>query len=390
MGEIRAGDGKEPLLRTLIVMPSASMRGGAEETLLHVAKHARQAGLALTVVFLEDGDLLSKFVRAGASVVLMPAGRLRNPLRFFQVEKELVRFIRSGGFDIVLGWMTKAHIYSGLSAWICGVPALYFQHGLPERTWLDRLSRLVPAAAGLACSRFVASEQQKFVGHPVLAVPVSADLDRFRAVARIPVSEAKAKRGFDPLLPLVGIVGRLQRWKGMHVFVDAVARVSRNFPSCQAVIVGGRHEYEPDYEEFLRRMIIRSGLEGCVRMAGRQEDVPSWMGAMDVVVHASNREPFGLVVVEAMAMGKPVVATIPGGPGEMIVPGETGLLVPEGDPEALAAAISQFLSEPQFAGRCGVGAANSVEMFSPRRFASRLADALRRFARSNHGKVGLL
>ena len=77
-------------------------------------------------------------------------------------------------------------------------------------------------------------------------------------------------------------------------------------------------------------------------MAGKQTNVPDWMMAMDIVIHASDREPFGIVIVEAMALGKPVIASIPGGPEEIVTDGEDGLLVRSGDAGALAAAMRRL------------------------------------------------
>lgn len=94
---------------------------------------------------------------------------------------------------------------------------------------------------------------------------------------------------------------------------------------------------------------------------------------MDVIVHASDREPFGIVVVEAMALGKPVIAGSAGGPAEIIVDGMHGLLTPFGDASALATAIRRYLGDPAFAAQAGAAALARAQEYSAEAYAARLS-----------------
>jgi glycosyltransferase involved in cell wall biosynthesis len=122
------------------------------------------------------------------------------------------------------------------------------------------------------------------------------------------------------------------------------------------------------------------GVTDAVTFAGFQQDVPRWMQAMDVIVHASDREPFGIVVVEAMSLGKPVIAGSEGGPAEIMIDGEHGLLTPFGDAAALARAITRFLGDAALAERCGAAAARRAKEYSAQAYAERLTDVVREFA----------
>jgi glycosyltransferase involved in cell wall biosynthesis len=102
---------------------------------------------------------------------------------------------------------------------------------------------------------------------------------------------------------------------------------------------------------------------------------------MDVVVHASANEPFGLTIVEAMALGKPVVAAASGGPLEIVSDGVDGLLVPHGDAGGLAAAVMRLLGDPELAARLGEAAQHRAGEFSSRRYAARFAEAVRDLTR---------
>jgi len=272
--------------------------------------------------------------------------------------------------------MTKAHIYSGLAARGTGAAAMYFQMGLPDGGLVDCLARLVPAAGALGCSEFVAREQGAKVSHPVLGVALAADVSS--ASASSSSAYLKQRLALDPRRPLVGIVGRLQHWKGMHVYLKAMSLVVKRLPQAQGVIVGGQHDQEAGYPEMLERVRREENLADSVQMVGKQSNVPDWMGAMDVVVHASQREPFGIVVVEAMALKKPVVATCPGGPEEIITDGVNGRLVAWDDPDALAEAILRYLENPRWAAQLAARAVERSREFTTARYAGRVGDALRR------------
>jgi len=203
-----------------------------------------------------------------------------------------------------------------------------------------------------------------------------AELDRFAPEALPTPAGARMRLGLPDDGPLVGIVGRLQRWKGMHTLIQAMPRVLGAHPQAHAVLVGGRHDLEPDYPAYLEEQLRELGVEDRVILAGAQSNVPEWMQAMDIVVHASDNEPFGIVVVEAMALGKPVIAGSAGGPTEMITPGVDGLLSPYNDPQALAAAILTCLDDPGFASRMGAAARERAAEFSTQNFARNVIDAV--------------
>ena len=131
------------------------------------------------------------------------------------------------------------------------------------------------------------------------------------------------------------------------------ARAPARSPTLRCLIVGGIHRLGAEYGERLKERIAAPDLAGHVVLTGARRDVAACMDAMDVVVHASNREPFGRVLLEAMAASRPVIAPREGGPLEIVADGETGVLVPPRDPDALAAAIVSLLEDPTRARRDG-------------------------------------
>lgn len=359
-------------------MPLAEQRGGAELALVHLLGGLHDVGIRWSVTFLEEGSLIRKVRELGVNVAVIEAGRLREAGRVVGTVRAIARRVRETGAQAVLSWMGKAHLYGGPAAKLAGVPAVWFQHGLPTGHWMDRLATRVPAAGILTCSRFVAEAQAKLMPRRAMrVVHPGVELERFDPHALPEPAEARRLLGLPGDGPLVGIAGRMQAWKGMHVLIEAMVRVRAAHAGARCLVVGGEHALEPGYEARLRGDVARLGLGGAVIFAGHQTDVPMWMQAMDVVVHASEREPFGMVVVEAMALGKPVVATVPGGPGEVITDGVDGQLVRYGDVEGLAGAVLRYLDEPGFAASCGGAARRRARSFSAQRFAEGVCDAMR-------------
>jgi glycosyltransferase involved in cell wall biosynthesis len=365
-------------LRVLAVMPLGTALGGSEQSFRQLLIHGRSQGVEWTVVFLRDGPLVHEMRSLGVSVHVIEAGRLRNLTTRFRAIGRIARLAQALGADVMLGWMAAGQVMAGAAALLAGVPAVWFQAGTPRPDSLDRLATLLPARRVIVVSRDAGDAQSRVWPRRRQAlVYAGASLDAFDP-ARLPAPDAlRAKLGLAAQGPLIGMVGRLQRWKGMHVFIAAMTRVHELRPDARAVIVGAPHETEPRYEQQLRVQIGVSGLQDVVRFAGFQSNVPEWMQAMDVFVHASDREPFGIVVIEAMALGKPVIAGSSGGPAEIITDGVDGVLVPFGDDESLARAILRYVDDNAFAMRVGAAARIRAAEFDDRFFAANIIAALR-------------
>ena len=165
------------------------------------------------------------------------------------------------------------------------------------------------------------------------------------------VPEAPARTTYDA--PKIGLVGRITRWKGQHIFIEAAEVVRKRFPS--AIPYHRCCVFEEEgYQSEIRAQVERLGLKDAVRFDGFRRDVAKAVHELDLLVHASiTGEPFGQVVVEGMAARKPVVATAGGGVPEIVEDGKTGMLVPMNDAQAMAKAICELLENPQRAGEMG-------------------------------------
>jgi glycosyltransferase involved in cell wall biosynthesis len=191
-------------------------------------------------------------------------------------------------------------------------------------------------------------------------IPNAVDLGDF--AGPVDRGAARASLGVPADAPLIVMAGRISPWKGQHVFLQALAHLRANHPQAHGVIVGLAEEVDgPGYAGSLQDLACSLGLAETLHMVGFRRDMPQVLGASDLVVHCSVKpEPFGRVIIEGMAAGRPVIASDQGGAAEIISDGVDGLLTPAGDPVALAAAIQRLLDDPEQrrrlgqAGRCTV------------------------------------
>jgi glycosyltransferase involved in cell wall biosynthesis len=367
------------MLRVLHVS-AAAQKGGLEVVLLNLLRRVDRCRFIPCALFLEEGPFTREVKETGTETHVIEAGRVREILKTGRAVATITRLIRAQRVDVVHTWNAKAHIYGGLAATIAGVPTLYHLHGVP-RPSLSRdgavsvLSVMIPARVTVACSRYVAeafadawlSDRRVVVVHN--GVPPNSTM--------IPEGAGGVREEFGiPVdAPLVLMVSRLQRGKGVHVLVDAAGRVATANPRVHFMIIGGTlFGLEEDYPAILQDQVSRLGLRSTVCLAGHRSDVTRFFSTADVVVHPSIQpEAFGMVLAEAMAAGKPVIASDLGGAREIVQHGVTGLLVPPKNPDMLAQAILTLLRDPDRRVQMGrAGAARVQARFSVERMVGQL------------------
>jgi D-inositol-3-phosphate glycosyltransferase len=207
-------------------------------------------------------------------------------------------------------------------------------------------------------------------------IPCGTDIHRFGSISR---TEARQQLGIEPEAKVVFYVGRFDRRKGIETLVRAVGRSQLRDQNLKLIVGGGSR---PGYSDGIERdrieeIVAELGLTEITRFPGRlgEVELPIYYAASDVCVTPSHYEPFGLVAIEAMASGIPVIASDVGGFQFTVIPEETGLLVPVKDDAAFAVAIDRILTEPGLGDRLGQAARTRVEQcFSWDGVASQLSD----------------
>ncbi len=329
-------------MRVLVTVPWAQTLGGAEAMLVAVLAGAREEGHEVEPVFFEEGEWAQSLRDEGFRVEVIEAGRLREAHRWLKTVLRLRVLIRDRRPDVVLNWAAKTQLYGSPAAVLAGRRdrVVWWQQAIPPRRgWLDRCATLLPAAAILCYSRASAAAQAQL--YPVRPTHVIA------AGAPVPVVSDHAGPGPLELpgdVPIVGLIGRLQPWKGQDRLLRAQAMLRDRGVEMHLVIVGGdAWGLSSEYAASLPGLIEQLGLTEHVTLTGQVPDAGPYVEQLDVLVNASDPEPFGIVLLEGMARGIAVLAVNSGGPAEFIRDGETGVLARSGDPAALADALEPVL-----------------------------------------------
>jgi glycosyltransferase involved in cell wall biosynthesis len=372
-------------LRVLFLDSQAEL-GGAGFALLTMLEHLDRSELSPVYVSLaaEPPEIRPRIEKLGIPAFHIRAGRFRAVGRSARAIFELRRLIRKENIDVLVANSGHPLLYARPASLATGCPCAWWVHGYVPAAGaaeepIARAQRLLSADLLLANSEFTARKLAvDFPRDPIRVLRPAADLQRFRPD---PEAGARVRReeGIPAGEPLIGIFGRLQRWKGQHVFLRASALLAGRGVRFTAVVVGGTmFGIEPEYAQELEGLAATASLAGRVRFLGNRTNPQDWMNASDVVVHASiEPEPWGLVVAEAMACGRAVLASSSGGPLEMIDHKRTGWLAAPGDEVALAAWLEILLANPALRAELGEAARRHAQAeFDPRRAAAVLSTEL--------------
>jgi glycosyltransferase involved in cell wall biosynthesis len=205
------------------------------------------------------------------------------------------------------------------------------------------------AAAGVAMSRLIANELREAAFPPerIAHIPHGVDTRRFRPRPSQEKAALREARGLPADAVVITYTGRLLRGKGLETLLDAFARAAATHARAHLMLVGSGAGQTLSNEDALRERVARPGLAGRVTFAGRVDDVEDWLAASDVFAFPSEFEALGLSLIEAAACGLPCVGTRTGGIVDVIEDGRTGVLVPPGDVDALAAALEALVADPE-------------------------------------------
>lgn len=330
-------------MRVLVTVPWGQRLGGAEAMLHTLLAGAQDRGHEFEFVFFEPGPWPAELSDAGFRVEVITAGRLRQVHRWVPTVTRLTKILRSRRPDVILNWIAKTHLYASPAAVLVGMAdrVVLWQHTIPSSGWIDRLATLLPVAAiGCSSEEAATAQARLFPSRSVFVV---------RPGVRVPDAET----GPPPIdlprdVPVVGLVGRLQAWKGQDRLLRAQALLRDRGHRIQTVIVGGdAYGLSPEYARSLMPLVNSLDLADAVTMTGQVADAGPYIDQMDILVNASDPEPFGIVLLEAMARGVAVVAVDSGGPGEFIEHGRTGQLARSGEPVALADALEPLLESAE-------------------------------------------
>lgn len=346
--------------------------GGAELCLADFAEFARER---CTVILFGEGPFAQVLRERGvdARVVPLPGGaagvnKSSGPLAYLRAGLGLVPFVwKAGriarGHDLLYANTMKALVVAAVLSFLLRKPFCFHLHDVLSASHFSAVNRrlaifLADRAALVVANSQASAEAYRAAGGRNARVHVLYNgfrLERFAPVSPGSAREAlpASLRGFNS--PVVGLFGRVTPWKGQHVLIEALAQL----PGVHALIVGDALFTEEDrrYRQELEVLAEGLGVRERVHFTGFLADIRPLVCAVDAVVHCSVApEPFGRVVVEAMLLGRPLVAAGAGGVLELVHDGRTGLLTEPADAQALARAVRSLLENPDRAQALGEAA----------------------------------
>lgn len=367
----------------LLQLITLSEWGGAQQYVLSLARGLR-GQYDVTVACAPGGPLVDRLHREGIRVIEVPSlVRMPHPLLDLKALRFLVRLMRGEQFALVHCHSTKAGLLGRIAARMAGVPVVLFTaHGWQFVGDWPLLLRLAMAAAEWLAARLST------------AIICVSDYDRqiaLRMGIGTPERLVVVHNGVDPA-PWLGngqgapdppdgqrpstavMVGRLTVQKDPAALLEAWHRVDR---SHRLIMVG-----DGPLLTDLKRQIQRDGLADRVLLLDPTSDIPSLLRTADVFVLCSRWEGLPLAIIEAMMSGLPVVGTRVGGVAEVVEAGETGLLVPCQNPEALSSALNRLLHDPGLRARMGeAGRRRALERFTEARMLAATAEVYARVLR---------
>ena len=322
-------------MRILQILPELNV-GGVETGTVDLSKYLVEKG-HYSVVVSNGGQLVKQIESAGTKHFCLPVHK-KSLFTIYRSIKSLRKIIRREKIDIV-------HARSRVPAWVAYFAArktnasfITTCHGYYKNRFLSQVmgwSKLIIVPSEVVGRHMI--DDFKVQSRSIRCIPRSVDLDKF-----------KVKKVFDrgSLDKAVAIVGRITPLKGHIYFLKAMATVVRSNPYIKIKIIGDVPAKKESYKRELEVLIKRLGIKENVEFLGSRMDVPELLSKVDVLVLSTiTQETFGRVIIEAQAVGVPVVATKVGGVVDIIDDEKTGLLVMPKDTEAMARSVLRLLND---------------------------------------------
>lgn len=366
-------DNQKPLRVLMVVRPAA---GGMKEHVLVLARGLVARGHSVEIAAPETSDVALAARIAGFTLHALPVSRPLKQAAGRGAIDTLAQTIRSGDFDVVHAHGLRSGFVDRFAARRAGrtpfvvtahnhvlaradtSDAARMRHRVVERALSGLVDRYIAVSDSIACEL---TEVFRLPADKVVIIHNGVDTAPFlvaqdRALARLAL-------GVAPDAPVVGLAARFSAQKGLRNLVAAIPELVLRCPGIR-VAIGGSGPLESQ----LREQAVALGVSDAIVWPGQIADMPLFLAALDVYVSPAETEGFSVALIEAGAAGVPVVATRVGGVPEVILDGDTGLLVVPGDPHALAAAVLALRGDPKTASRLANAARErAMSAFSPDR-----------------------
>ena len=357
-----------PRARVLIFEPyPMALVGGNQRTLFYMLEHIDRNRFEPVVVSPMRTEFVERVREAGIECLVMepppsvsryggralrdgPFAKLRSAFDLARYNLRIARLLRERPFDVVYANSIRAVLFVALAARLTRTPLLWYIKGELQNPWLDRLGFAVSDRILFFCEAnrddTPLSAVEKY-RRKIGILRIGIDPADIHDVERRDKSQVRRDLAIDPRCVNTIVLGQLYRPKGQHFAIEALASIVKDHPNVRLYIVGEHviDEYR-GYRDELDALVAKHGLSEHVVFTGWRTDALDILALMDIVLHPSLSEGFGRAVLEAMALGKPVVASRVGGLREIIRHGENGFLMDVGDVAGLTSAWRALVTQP--------------------------------------------
>jgi len=340
--------------------------GGSHHSLYQLVKGVTKYGVIPVVAFYEENSLTDRFKDLGCEVHIRPYPRRFN---LFKTRKfRVLKFLNSlvyltylstiwsvrNAFWIKRNNIALVHLNNNpfsldwvFASKLCRIPCIAHQRGI--RTHLDKseifLAKLADSVICISDYVWKSLEKSGCSTDNFSLIHNGLDLSDFNNVnfkMKPPMNVEVAENCF-----IIGMVGNIKEWKGQHVLIDALPRIVEKNPNVIALFVGSFDKSNDSYRNRIMDRVEELNLSEKTVFTGYTPNIKEYLHSMDIVVHASTEpEPFGRVIIEAMAMEKPVLVSNAGGAKEIVEHNDSGMLFEPGNSEMLANFVLECMNDP--------------------------------------------
>lgn len=347
-------------MRVGFIFNHARIVGGGEISFLQLIKAVRTHSVEPVVFVPAAGEVKERLKALDTEIVehLWPKLNIRSLLGYPSYIKKTSELFRKHRLDLVHTNGARCMLYAGPAAKRADIPCVWHVRVLERDRLLDwyrskyadRIIAISNSVADALADVIRKNQKPKVIYN---GIDFSADM---------PALDLKEEFGV-PEGPVILGVGRFTPWKGFDDLLNACARIKEKTPRFCCLLAGEALPAEKEYEKYLRELPYKLGLDN-VYFAGWRQDLPAVMKSCTMLILPSHGEPFGRVIPEAWGCRLPVIATDAGGPAEIIEDGQTGLLIPQKDEDAIADAAAKLLADRDLAKRIAENAWRKKERFS--------------------------
>ncbi len=353
--------------------------GGSEVVLLSILKSLDQEHFPPYVIISGEGKLAKGLNSIGIEPIYIDiVERIEksfNPLKLLvhlykaiHYVSSVILIIRNQKIVLIHTINESAHLFGGIAGKLAGVPVILHMHDI-RRSRLSRYifsfistilpTKIISVSGAVKTNITSVGIFREKIENKTIVIYNGVNLQNYspsncsrRIIREFDLSSSDLT---------VALIAQICVWKGQREFIKAARKVVNKYPRSKFLIVGEPLYDNKNYDLIIKKDVEQKKLLDNIIFTGYREDISEIIKSVDIIVSASHDEPFGLILIESMAMAKPIIATRTGASLEIVLDGETGLLVPSKDPDALAKAMIYLKENPEIAEIMGKKGRRRVE-----------------------------